>query len=72
MATKLGEWEAAAAATRHDLANQIGAKGEALKASVQEAARVFAEKQTYKRNFIETVEDHYKREALTKKVDLED
>ena len=72
LATKLGEWEAAAAATRSDLGNQIQAKGEALKASVQEAARVFAEKQAYKRNFISTVEDYHKREALTQKVDLED
>lgn len=72
LATKLGEWEAAAAATRSDLANQIAAKGEALKSSVQEAARIFSEKQAYKRNFIYTVEDVYKKEALAAKVDLED
>ena len=72
LATKLGEWEASAAATIADLSNQIQARGEALKASIQEAARVFAEKQAYKRNFIATVDDAYKKKALTEKVDLED
>ena len=72
LATKYGEWEAAAAAARADLASSIGAKAEALKASIQEAARVFAEKQAYKRNYISTVEDQYKREGLAQKVDLED
>jgi hypothetical protein len=72
LATKLGEWEAAAAATRAELTGSIAAKGEALKANVQEAARIFSEKQAYKRNFITTVEDAYKAEALAKKVDLED
>ena len=72
LATKLGEWEAAASATRAELTGSIAAKGEALKANVQEAARVFAEKQVYKRNFIASVEDPYKAEALRKKVDLED
>jgi hypothetical protein len=72
LATKLGEAEAASGAIRSDLAGQVGAKGEALKAAVQEAARVFAEKQTYKRNYIATVPDHHKAQALAKKVDLED
>ena len=72
LATELGKWEADAAATRADVAGAIGAKGDALKGSVQEAARAFAEKQIYKRKFIETVEDAYKAKALTAKVDLED
>jgi hypothetical protein len=72
LATKLGEWEYAAAATRAELTGSIAAKGEALKANVQEAARIFSEKQVYKRNFIASVEDPYKAEALRKKVDLED
>jgi len=65
-------WEADVAATVADVAGAIGAKGDALKGSVQEAARAFAEKQIYKRKFIETVEDAYKAKALTAKVDLED
>ena len=72
LATALGKWEADVAATRADVAGAVGAKGEALKGSIQEAARAFAEKQIYKRQFIETVEDPYKAKALTAKVDLED
>ena len=72
MATALGKWEADVAATRADVAGAVGAKGEALKGAIQEAARAFAEKQIYKRQFIETVEDQYKAKALTAKVDLED
>jgi hypothetical protein len=72
LANQLGAWEAHASAVRGDLGGQVAAKGEALKGSVQEAARVFAEKQAYKRNYIASVEDAYKREALAKKVDLED
>ena len=72
MATQLGKWEADAAATRSDVAGAIGAKGDALKGSIQEAARAFAEKQIYKRKFIEQVDDAYKAKALTAKVDLED
>lgn len=52
LSTKLGEWEAHAAAVRGDISGQLAAKGEALKGSVQEAARVFAEKQAYKRDYI--------------------
>ena len=72
MANQLGKWEADAAATRSDVAGAIGAKGDALKGSIQEAARAFAEKQIYKRKFIEQVDDAYKAKALTAKVDLED
>ena len=72
MAQQLGKWEADAAATRSDVAAAIGAKGDALKGSIQEAARAFAEKQIYKRKFIEQVDDPYKAKALTAKVDLED
>ena len=72
MAQQLGKWEADAAATRSDVAGAIGAKGDALKGSIQEAARAFAEKQIYKRKFIEQVDDAYKAKALTAKVDLED
>ena len=72
MASQLGKWEADAAATRSDVAGAIGAKGDALKGSIQEAARAFAEKQIYKRKFIEQVDDAYKAKALTAKVDLED
>ena len=61
MAHEFAEWEAAAAATRAELTGSIAAKGEALKANVQEAARVFAEKQAYKRNYIASVEDEYKQ-----------
>jgi len=72
LANQLGKWEADAAATRSDVAGAIGAKGDALKGSIQEAARAFAEKQIYKRKFIEQVDDAYKAKALTAKVDLED
>lgn len=72
LATVLGKWEADVAATRADVSGAVGAKGDALKGSIQEAARAFAEKQIYKRQFIETVEDPYKAKALSAKVDLED
>lgn len=72
LATKLGEWDAASAAARADLQQQIVAKGETLKATVEEATRVFNEKQQYKRHYIAGLKDHYKQERLTQKVDLED
>ena len=72
LATKLGEWEAAAAAARADLAERIAAKGEAIKAAAQESTRAFAEKQAYKRHYIAGLADQYKKETLTAKVDLED
>ena len=72
LATKLGEWEAAAAAARADLAERIAAKGEAIKAAAQESTRAFAEKQAYKRHYIAGLADQHKKETLTAKVDLED
>jgi hypothetical protein len=72
LATKLGEWEAAAAAARADLAERVAAKGEAIKAAAQESTRAFAEKQAYKRHYIAGLADQYKKETLTAKVDLED
>lgn len=57
LATKLGEWENAANQARGDLAAQISGKGEALKGAVQEATKVFQEKQAYKRHYIAGLED---------------
>ena len=68
-----GEWEGAAAGVRQALAGQLAEKGEALKGAVQQATKVFQEKQAYKRHYISTeVTDYEKKERLTKKVDLED
>jgi hypothetical protein len=72
LATKLGEWEASAAAARADLGEQIAAKADALNASVEEGARLFNEKQAYKRHYIAGLEDYEKKARLTAKVDLED
>ena len=72
LAAKLGDWEASAAAARADLADQIAAKTSALRATVDEAARLFNEKQAYKRHYIAGLDDYEKKARLTAKVDLED
>jgi hypothetical protein len=67
-----GEWEGAAAGVRQALAGQLAEKGEALKGAVQQATKVFQEKQAYKRHYISELTDYEKAERLTQKVDLED
>ena len=72
LAARLGEWEGAAAGVRQALAGQLAEKGEALKGAVQQATKVFQEKQAHKRHYISELDDPHKQEALTHKVDLED
>jgi len=43
-----------------------------LKGAIQQATKVFQEKQAYKRNYITKVQDEHKAASLTDKVDLED
>jgi len=69
---RVGEWEGAAAGVRQALAGQLAEKGEALKGAVQQATKVFQEKQAYKRHYISELTDYEKAERLTQKVDLED
>jgi hypothetical protein len=72
LAARLGEWEGAAAGVRAALAGQLAEKGEALKGAVQQATKVFQEKQAYKRQYIAALEDREKADHLAHKVDLED
>ena len=72
LANRLGEWEGAAQGVREALGGQLAEKGEALKGAVQQATKVFQEKQAYKRHYIADLPDQHKAALLTKKVDLED
>jgi len=72
LGAKFAEWDAAAASARADLGDQIGAKADALRVAVDESARLFNEKQAYKRHYIAGLDDYEKKERLTAKVDLED
>merc|ERR1712151_1437706 len=69
---RLGEWEGASQGVRAAMAGQLAERGENLKGAIQQATKVFQEKQAYKRNYISNVQDEAKAASLTEKVDLED
>ena len=69
---RLGEWEGASNGVRQAMAGQLAERGENLKGAIQQATKVFQEKQAYKRNYIANVQDAAKAASLTEKVDLED
>merc|ERR1712151_1394370 len=69
---RIGEWEGASNGVRQAMAGQLAERGENLKGAIQQATKVFQEKQAYKRNYIANVQDAAKAASLTEKVDLED
>merc|ERR1712151_333201 len=69
---RIGEWEGASNGVRQAMAGQLAERGENLKGAIQQATKVFQEKQAYKRNYIANTDDAAKAADLTAKVDLED